>query len=176
MEKVRPWCGQPSDRGRLRNGTPSKNLGPYSYALRPLEPCHFSEPHTVVDGLTPPPMSRFLCLKRCRGSMRLFKIERQVPSEKQRNSLQTLAYVFFCESITLNIHSLLFVDKSLQSYYTGNWRFPVSLKQDGSTSLATCHVQIPSKMITELSVRRSDHQETLEETLRAPVYHLAEGD
>ena len=21
MEKVRPWCGQPSDRGRLKNGT-----------------------------------------------------------------------------------------------------------------------------------------------------------
>ena len=21
MEKVRPWCGQPSDRGQLKNGT-----------------------------------------------------------------------------------------------------------------------------------------------------------
>jgi len=38
------------------------------------------------------------------------------------------------------------------------FQFPVSLKQEGSTSLATWHVQIPGKIITELSVRRSDHQ------------------
>jgi len=36
----------------------------------------------------------------------------------------------------------------------------VSLKQEGSASLATRYVQIPGKIITELSVRRSDHQET----------------
>jgi len=27
MEKVRPWCGQPSDRGRLRNRTESQRSG-----------------------------------------------------------------------------------------------------------------------------------------------------
>jgi len=32
-------------------------------------------------------------------------------------------------------------------------QFPVSLKQDGSASLATWHVQIPGKTITELSLR-----------------------
>jgi len=26
MEKVRPWCGQPSDRGRLRNRTEHKGV------------------------------------------------------------------------------------------------------------------------------------------------------
>jgi len=39
-------------------------------------------------------------------------------------------------------------------------QFKVSLKQEGSTSLATWHIQIPGKIITELSVRRCDHQET----------------
>jgi len=39
-------------------------------------------------------------------------------------------------------------------------QFPVSLKQDGSASLATWHGQISGKIIAELSVRRSDHQET----------------
>jgi len=39
-------------------------------------------------------------------------------------------------------------------------KFQVSLKQDGSTSLATWHIQIPGKIITELSVRRCNHQET----------------
>jgi len=38
-------------------------------------------------------------------------------------------------------------------------QFPVSLKQEGSAPLATWHVQIPDKIITELSVRHSDHQE-----------------
>jgi len=38
--------------------------------------------------------------------------------------------------------------------------FQVSLKQGGSTSLATWLVQIPSKIITELSVCSSNHQET----------------
>jgi len=28
MEKVRPWCGQPSDRGRLKNRTVSRNIQP----------------------------------------------------------------------------------------------------------------------------------------------------
>jgi len=36
---------------------------------------------------------------------------------------------------------------------------PVSLKQDGSASLATWHVQILEKIITELSVCRSIHQD-----------------
>ena len=39
-------------------------------------------------------------------------------------------------------------------------QFQVSLKQEGSASLATWHVQIPGKIISKLSVRRSDHQET----------------
>ena len=38
MEKVRPWCGQPSDRGRLRNRTESQRPEiaclPYFYAWR----------------------------------------------------------------------------------------------------------------------------------------------
>jgi len=38
-------------------------------------------------------------------------------------------------------------------------RFQVSLKQAGSASLAMWHVQIPGKIITELSVRLSNHQE-----------------
>jgi len=39
--------------------------------------------------------------------------------------------------------------------------FPkVSLKQDGSASLAMWLIQIPSKIITKLSVYRSNHQET----------------
>jgi len=29
MEEVRPWCGQPSDRGRLKNRT-EENTGPSS--------------------------------------------------------------------------------------------------------------------------------------------------
>ena len=47
-----------------------------------------------------------------------------------------------------------------------HWRLPaalqfqVSLKQEGSTSLVMWHVQIPGNIITELSVRHSDHQET----------------
>ena len=28
MEKVRPWCGQPSDRGRLKNRTEQNRTGP----------------------------------------------------------------------------------------------------------------------------------------------------
>jgi len=47
-----------------------------------------------------------------------------------------------------------------QGDYVAAFKFPLSLKQDGSASLATWHVQIPDKIITELSVRRSDHQET----------------
>ena len=39
-------------------------------------------------------------------------------------------------------------------------QFRVSLKKEGCTSLATWHVQIPGKILTELSVRRFDHQET----------------
>ena len=27
MEKVRPWCGQPSDRGRLKNRTEQNSVG-----------------------------------------------------------------------------------------------------------------------------------------------------
>jgi len=34
-------------------------------------------------------------------------------------------------------------------------QFPLSLKQEGSASLATWRVQIPGKIITELSMRRS---------------------
>jgi len=37
------------------------------------------------------------------------------------------------------------------------------------------HVQIPDKIIIELSVRRSDHQEIGEDLEGARVYHLAEG-
>ena len=41
MEKVRPWCGQPSDRGRLKNrnriylqfGSPAADVGPCSVRL-----------------------------------------------------------------------------------------------------------------------------------------------
>jgi len=36
----------------------------------------------------------------------------------------------------------------------------VLLNQEGSTSLAMWLIQIPGKIITELSVRRSNHQET----------------
>ena len=39
-------------------------------------------------------------------------------------------------------------------------QFRVSLKQEGSASSATWHVQIPGKIITKLPVHRSDHQET----------------
>ena len=39
-------------------------------------------------------------------------------------------------------------------------QFQVSVKQDSSASLVTWHVQIPGNIITELSVRRSDHHET----------------
>jgi len=31
MEKVRPWCGQPSDRGRLKNRTELLQSGPRPY-------------------------------------------------------------------------------------------------------------------------------------------------
>jgi len=40
------------------------------------------------------------------------------------------------------------------------FQFQVSLKQEGSASLAIWHVQIPGKIINELSLRRSNHQET----------------
>jgi len=36
----------------------------------------------------------------------------------------------------------------------------VSLKKEGSTSLAMWHIQIPGKIVTELSVRHFNHQET----------------
>ena len=39
-------------------------------------------------------------------------------------------------------------------------QFQVSLKQEGSTSLATQLVQISGKIITELSLHRFDHQKT----------------
>jgi len=39
-------------------------------------------------------------------------------------------------------------------------QFPVSLKQDGSVSLATWHVQITGKIINKPSVHLSIHQET----------------
>jgi len=39
-------------------------------------------------------------------------------------------------------------------------QFQVSLKQEGSASLAMWHVQIPDKIIIELSVRRYDHRAT----------------
>ena len=39
-------------------------------------------------------------------------------------------------------------------------QFQVSLKQDVSASSAMWHIQIPGKIIIELSVHRSDHQET----------------
>jgi len=39
-------------------------------------------------------------------------------------------------------------------------QFQVSLKQEGSASLAAWHVHIPDKIIIELSVRRSDQEET----------------
>jgi len=56
-------------------------------------------------------------------------------------------------------------------------QFQVSLKQEGSASLATYHVQIPGKIIIEPSVRRFDHQETGGDLEGARVrYHLAEGD
>jgi len=56
-------------------------------------------------------------------------------------------------------------------------QFPFSLKQDGSASLATRHVQISGRIIIELSLRRSDHQETGWdlEGARVPRYHLTEG-
>jgi len=39
-------------------------------------------------------------------------------------------------------------------------QFLLLLKQDSAGSLSTWHVQIPGKIVTELSVRRFDHQET----------------
>ena len=44
MEKVRPWCGQPSDRGRLRNGTDRDHRRcdvtlPYVYYVHRLSVC-----------------------------------------------------------------------------------------------------------------------------------------
>jgi len=50
-------------------------------------------------------------------------------------------------------------------------QFQVSLKQEGSASLATWHVQSPGKIIIQLSMRRCDHQETggdLEGALLSP--------
>jgi len=57
-------------------------------------------------------------------------------------------------------------------------QFQVSLKQEGSASLATWHVQIPGKIITDLSVRRSDHHESAGDDLEGAcvAYHQAEGD
>jgi len=58
-------------------------------------------------------------------------------------------------------------------------QFQASLKQECSASFAMCHVQIAGKIITELSARHSDHQETggdLEGARVPPQVHLAEGD
>ena len=43
MEKVRPWCGQPSDRGRLKNGTePAARRGQPSVDNRYAAPTDIS--------------------------------------------------------------------------------------------------------------------------------------
>jgi len=34
MEKVRPWCGQPSDRGRLKNSAERATNGAPDFALK----------------------------------------------------------------------------------------------------------------------------------------------
>ena len=51
------------------------------------------------------------------------------------------------------------VTKLLSGRLPAAHQFPLSLKQDGSASLATWHVQIPGQIITKLWVRHSDHQE-----------------
>jgi len=57
MEKVRPWCGQPSDRGRLKNrnrtGTNSYfALAPISKLVRPALVTGFKQPLQINDFAT----------------------------------------------------------------------------------------------------------------------------
>ena len=42
MEKVRPWCGQPSDRGRLRNKTESGMWVDVVSWVEELEPMYYA--------------------------------------------------------------------------------------------------------------------------------------
>jgi len=39
MEKVRPWCGQPSDRGRLKNRTEQNRLDDVTQPRPMRNPC-----------------------------------------------------------------------------------------------------------------------------------------
>ena len=57
MEKVRPWCGQPSDRGRLKNRTERRlslsavTDGPARRNHRKLVSCQLSSPTDNFTGV-----------------------------------------------------------------------------------------------------------------------------
>ena len=49
MEKVRPWCGQPSDRGRLKIRTDQRAFRPSVYLSVPRPTVHFRDSVTIVS-------------------------------------------------------------------------------------------------------------------------------
>ena len=49
MEKVRPWCGQPSDRGRLNNR--KEQIAKIYYSQGPLQPNPNTNPNLCYDRL-----------------------------------------------------------------------------------------------------------------------------
>ena len=53
MEKVRPWCGQPSDRGRLKNRTEQGGSAWIIYALLPLSSCKNLLPYFFHGAFAP---------------------------------------------------------------------------------------------------------------------------
>jgi len=60
----------------------------------------------------------------------------------------------------LGSHMLATLPTLLSGRLLAALHFPVSLKQDGSASLATWHVCIPGKIITKQSMHCCDHHET----------------
>jgi len=53
MEKVRPWCGQPSDRGRLKNRTELNIATEYNGGPALYVHVYFSDVENVVDEVQP---------------------------------------------------------------------------------------------------------------------------
>ena len=78
--------------------------------------------------------------------------------------MPNFASVLFIPALSRNIeYTVITIEPTLPTLLSRKLpavlQFLVSLKQEGSASLATWHVQIPGKIITELSVHCSNHQE-----------------
>jgi len=134
MEKVglRPWCGQPSDRGRLKNRNRNINKKNYHYTAAPLtralplDPAGLSAPRPPTIQKKSPPLS--LSVTKLIGCDSRTTI--RVCNYRSRNGVQFNSVLLWTPPLYSVFHKFRFI---ITCYIFGNFRIRSKLKYDNKT-------------------------------------------